>query len=60
MFKAYAFISQYRTNKIDRASYTSSKELNKFENLLHEIGSFILINKNIIATLNYIKSYTKG
>jgi two-component system LytT family response regulator len=47
-------------NLFDRSTYTSSKELKKFENLLSEIGSFIKINKSIIINTDYIKSYTKG
>lgn len=45
---------------IDGSSYTSTKELKKFENLLQELGSFVRINKSIIVNVDHIESYTKG
>ncbi len=45
---------------IDKSSYSSSKTLKQFENLLNEIGSFIRINKSIIVNTDHILSYTKG
>lgn len=44
----------------DGAIYTSTKELNKFDDLLHELGDFIKINRSSIVNINYIKSYSKG
>jgi two-component system, LytTR family, response regulator len=45
---------------IDKTTYTSTKELKKFDSLLQEIGSYIRINKSVIVNVNYILSYTKG
>lgn len=44
----------------ENKTYTSSKRLNAFEELLQNSGIFLRINKSVIINIHYIKSYSKS
>lgn len=44
----------------DGEKYTSSKDLKQYDDVLQQAGNFIRINKSVIISSDFIKSYTKS